>query len=118
MCFVDWVCRSLVEVLSRDGTLSLGQLIDRSGFARQTVYNHLNHLMTAGIVSKKAVKRGRGRPAILYSLSKHSVRGVEWSDVVSLTFQRLRHACRFEKGGWCKETKGMCTAENSPLTIK
>jgi len=105
-----------VEVLGRDGTLSLGQLIDRPGFARQTVYNHLNHLMTAGIVSKKAVKRGR--PAILYSLSKHPVGGVEWSDVVSLTFQRLRHVCRFEKGGWCKETKGICTAERCPLTIK
>ena len=116
MCFVDWVCRSLVEVLGRDGALSLGQLIDRSGFARQTVYNHLNHLMTAGIVSKKAVKRGR--PAILYSLSKHPVGGVEWSDVVSLTFQRLRHVCRFEKGVWCKETKGICTAERCPLTIK
>jgi predicted ArsR family transcriptional regulator len=118
MCFVDWVCRSLVEVLGKDGTLSLGQLIDRSGFARQTVYNHLNHLIAAGIVSKKAVRRGRGRPAILYILSKHPVRGVEWSDVVSLTFQRLRHVCRFEKGGRCKKTKGMCTAENCPLTIK
>jgi predicted ArsR family transcriptional regulator len=118
MCFVDWVCRSLVEVLGKDGTLSLGQLIDRSGFARQTVYNHLNHLIAAGIVSKKAVRRGRGRPAILYILSKHPVRGVEWSDVVSLTFQRLRHVCRFEKGGRCKKTKGICTAENCPLTIK
>jgi len=107
-----------VEVLGKDGTLSLGQLIDRSGFARQTVYNHLNHLIAAGIVSKKAVRRGRGRPAILYILSKHPVRGVEWSDVVSLTFQRLRHVCRFEKGGRCKKTKGICTAENCPLTIK
>lgn len=107
-----------MEVLGKDGTLSLGQLIDRSGFARQTVYNHLNHLIAAGIVSKKAVRRGRGRPAILYILSKHPVRGVEWSDVVSLTFQRLRHVCRFEKGGRCKKTKGMCTAENCPLTIK
>ena len=107
-----------MEVLGKDGTLSLGQLIDRSGFARQTVYNHLNHLIAAGIVSKKAVRRGRGRPAILYILSKHPVRGVEWSDVVSLTFQRLRHVCRFEKGGRCKKTKGICTAENCPLTIK
>jgi predicted ArsR family transcriptional regulator len=107
----------LVEALSRNGALSLGQLIDRSGFARQTVYNHLNHLITAGIVSKKTVGRDRGRPTILYSLSKHLV-GVELSDVVSLTFQMLRHVCRFEKGGWCKETKGMRTAERCPLTIK
>jgi hypothetical protein len=64
------------------------------------------------------MRRGRGRPAILYSLSKHLVGRAEWSEVVSLTFQRLRYVCRFEKGGWCKETKGMCTAEKCPLTIK
>ena len=105
MCFLDWVCRSLMEVLGRDGTLSLGQLIDRYGFARQTVYNHLNHLITAGIVSKEAVRRGRGRPTILYSLSKPLVGGVEWSDVVSLTFQRLRHVCRLEKVGGARRLK-------------
>ena len=115
MCFVDWVCRSLVEALSRNGALSLGQLIDGPGFTRQTVYSRLNHLITAGIVSKKPV--GCGRPAIPYSLSKNLV-GVELSDVASLTFQMLRHVCRFEKGGWCKEAKGMCTSENYPLTIK
>ena len=66
-----------MEILGRDGTLSLGQLIDRSGFVRQTVCNHLNHLITAGVVSKEAMRRGRGRPAILYSLSKHLVGGCE-----------------------------------------
>jgi len=75
MCFVDWVCRSLVEVLGRGGALSLGQLIDRSGFARQTVYNHLNHLMTAGIVSKKAVVVV-GQPSSTASLN---IRSEGWS---------------------------------------
>jgi predicted ArsR family transcriptional regulator len=102
MCFVDWVCRSLVEALSRNGALSLGQLIDGPGFTRQTVYSRLNHLITAGIVSKKTV--GCGRPTILYSLSKNLV-GVELSDVVSLTFQMLRHVCRFEKGGGARRLK-------------
>ena len=90
MCFVDWVCRSLVEVLGRGGALSLGRLIDRSGFARQTVYNHLNHLIAAGIVFKEAVVVV-GQPSSTASLNIRS-------DVVSLTFQRLSHVCRFEKG--------------------
>jgi DNA-binding transcriptional ArsR family regulator len=106
-----------MEVLSGGGSLSLSQLIDRSGFSRQTVYNHLNHLIMAGIVSKEVVRRDSGRPTTLYILSKR-LGGVEWSNVVILTFQRLRHVCRFEKGGWCKETKDRCTAENCPLTIK
>ncbi|MGB9659945.1 MAG: helix-turn-helix domain-containing protein [Nitrososphaerales archaeon] len=107
-----------MEVLSRDGALSLGQLVDRSGFARQTVYNYLEHLVTAGIVSKEAARHSRGRPAILYRLSKRLVEGVELSDIVSLTFKKLRHVCRFEKGGWCKEIKSSCAAKNCPLIIK
>ena len=39
--------------------------MDGSGFARQTVYSHLRHLIAAGIVSREAVRHGRGRPTIL-----------------------------------------------------
>ena len=108
----------MVDVLAGEARLSLSRLIERSGFARQTVHNHLKHLVEAGIVSKEVVRRGRGRPAILYRLSKRPVEVVEGIDVVSLTFQRLRHACRFEKGGWCKEAKGKCTPEKCPLISK
>ena len=115
---MDWCCRSLVGILDRESGLSLSQLIQRSGLARQTVHNHLRHLLKAGIVSEEAVKRGRGRPTILYRRSKQPVQMVEMADIVSLTFQRLKHVCRFEKGGWCKEIKGKCTPERCPLTLK
>ncbi|MBS7634406.1 helix-turn-helix transcriptional regulator [Candidatus Bathyarchaeota archaeon] len=49
---MDWVCRFLVALLSKEEALSLDQLMDRSGFARQTVHSHLKHLVEAGIVSK------------------------------------------------------------------
>jgi predicted ArsR family transcriptional regulator len=103
MVFVEWVCRSLVSMLARDGALSLEQIMDRPGFARQMVHNHLRHLVMAGIVSKEALRRGRDRPTVLYRLSKRMVEGFEPPDVVSLTFQKLRHVCRFEKSGWCKK---------------
>lgn len=77
--------------------MSLRQVMDGSGFARQTAYNHLRHLVAAGITSREAVGHGRGRPTILYRLSKPSIEGAELLDVVTLTFQKLRHACRFEK---------------------
>ena len=118
LVIVDWVCRSLVALLSKGEALSLGQLMDRSGFARQTVHSHLKHLVEAGIVSKEGLKRGRGRPTMLYRLSKRPSDAAESSGIVSLTFQRLKHACRFEKGGLCKKVKGGCTVERCPLTIK
>jgi predicted ArsR family transcriptional regulator len=105
-------------VLGGGRALSLRQIMDGSGFARQTVYSHLRHLVAAGIASREAVRHGRGRPTILYRLFKPSIEGVELLDVVALTFQKLRHACRFEEGGWCRKIKSSCTAEKCPLAIK
>jgi DNA-binding transcriptional ArsR family regulator len=95
--------------------LSIGQLIDRSGFAHQTVYNHLNHLTTAGLASKEVVGRSCGRPTISYSLSKHMAGGVVGRRELNVP---ETEACRFEEGGWCEEAKGTCTAERCPLIIR
>lgn len=114
---MDWACRSLVEVLDKEG-MSLSQLVEKSGLARQTVHNHLKHLVETGIVSQEAVKRERGRPTVLYHKNRQPVETFEGADIVHLAFRRLRHVCRFEKGGWCKEIKGKCIQEKCPLTIK
>jgi predicted transcriptional regulator len=98
--------------------VSLARLVGASGFARQTVHSHLKHLVRAGLVSREVAKRGRGRPTILYRLSKRVAEAPEGVAVVALTFQRLKHACRFEKGGRCKEVKDECAPENCPLTLK
>jgi len=115
---VDWICKSLVDVLGKEARPSLSRLDGRSGFSRQTVHSHLKHLVGAGTVSREFVKRGRGRPTVIYHLSRRPVEAVEGVDIVSLTFGRLKHACRFEKGGWCKGAKGKCSMENCPLTLK
>ena len=118
---MDWVCESLVGLLrreSREDGVGLRRLVDASGFARQTVHNHLKHLTASGLVLREVVKYGRGRPEILYRVSRQAFRMPEGAVMVSLAFQRLRHACRFEKGGWCKEVRGNCAQENCPLTLK
>lgn len=115
---MDWACRSLVEILKVENDLSLSQIVEKSGFARQTVHNHLKHLVAAGILSCEAEKRGRGRPTMIYHRSRQRVETIGEADLVSLTFQKLKHACRFEKGGWCKETRSKCTPEKCPLTPK
>ena len=115
---MDWACRSLVEIFKVENDLSFSQIVEKSGFARQTVHNHLKHLVAAGILSCEAVKRGPGRPTIIYHRSKQRIEVIEEADVVSLTFQKLKHACRFEKGGWCKELRNKCAPEKCVLTLK
>jgi hypothetical protein len=34
--------------------------------------------------------------------------------IVSVTFQKLKHLCRFEKGGYCKSTWRNCEAQMPP----
>ncbi len=34
--------------------------------------------------------------------------------IVSLTFQGLKHLCRYEKGGYCKKTERKCEAKTVP----
>ena len=115
---MDWACRSLVGFLDKESGTSLSQLVERSGLARQTVHNHLKHLVEEGIASQEAVKRGKGRPTVLYRNSRRPIETVEVADIVRLTFQKLKHVCRFEKGGWCKEVRSKCARETCPLTLK
>jgi len=41
-----------------------------------------------------------------------------YESLVTLQFSRLRHVCRFEKGGYCKEAKKNCGPQNCPQTRK
>ena len=115
---MDWACSSLVEVLKVENGLSLSQLVEKSGLARQTVHNHLKHLTKAGILRCEAVGGGRGRPTLVYHGSKQRLEALEEADVVRLKFQKLRDVCRSEKGGWCKMLRNKCAFEKCPLTLK
>jgi len=75
------------------------------------------------VKDKKPVKK-RGRPVFIYSLPPEVRRKVSLTitnhqtTIVSLTFQGLRHLCRFEKGGYCKKIKRECKAQNCPQILK
>jgi len=88
-----------VEVLRRGSKMGFNSLVYRSGLARQTVHNHLRHLVNQGLVLKEAVRQGRGRPTIPYFIPRQVALASKDVVVVSLTFQRLRSICRFKKGG-------------------
>jgi len=76
------------------------------------------------IVKFKKPKKGHGRPSFVYSLPPEIRNQATltitkpYTTIVSLTFQRLKHLCRFEKGGYCKKTKRRCEAQNCPQILK
>jgi len=103
------------------------------------VFNHLKHLLEAGMITRETVletqpsgKNKRGRPKVLYRkkrtpkvLHEESPSSINLKKNVKLTrgkvaieFSRLKHACRFEKGGRCKETKTFCYDAKCPLVLK
>lgn len=122
---MDWVCRRLTDVLNNRNGLSLAELVNASGLARQTVFNHLKHLQELGAISRVErtypyvradAKAKRGRPVIGYWSMKGKVAWVEKkSDSVCLPFHRLKGACRHRSGDWCNTIKYRCIQAKCPL---
>ncbi|MGD0071611.1 MAG: hypothetical protein ABSB71_08645 [Candidatus Bathyarchaeia archaeon] len=65
-----------------------------------------------------------GRPKFIYRIPSTAAKQVTAAlqnpheTLVTLQFSRLRHLCRFEKGGHCKETKRDCTPQICPQIKK
>ncbi len=119
---MDYFDSVIVNLLQDGRPKTFDQIMEGAGFARSTVTSHLRHLIDDGIVLKeKVVARRRGRPRFNYRLPKALARPSSSympADIVTLTFQKLKHACRFEKGGRCREVRKQCTPEACPLTIR
>jgi predicted ArsR family transcriptional regulator len=80
--------------------------------------------MERGLVERtKRTREGPGRPTYVYGLPREVERRLAslinpelgW---VSLSFDRLRRICRHEKGGYCKEIREQCKANNCPQISK
>lgn len=99
------------------GSRSLVQLMEETGFSRATIFNHLPHLGDA--VSRELIRaKRRGRPSLIYKLAKARLNLEAQSKplgMVSISFPKLKHACRFEKGGFCKQLKKACASQTCPI---
>jgi hypothetical protein len=68
------------------------------------------------ILKAKTLKNGPGRPSFTYALPPNIKQRVDlvvtepYTTIVSLAFQKLKHLCRFEKGGYYKNTRRRCEA--------
>jgi predicted transcriptional regulator len=119
--YLDFFDRKILDVLAKKGQpLALAELIKDSGFARSTVIIHLERLGSEKLVLKeKKPSKNRGRPEFLYRPAETSQpKAVPQPNVIVMEFSKLKKACRYEKGGYCKLARDRCETKNCPLPIK
>jgi len=119
--FHERVLAALKDGKPRSFTTLLGQV----GFSHNTLQQHLKRLMAEGLVLReKVTANGFGRPKFAYHIPSKTTKQVIAAledphvELVAIPFSRIRHICRFEKGGYCKETKRDCTPQICPQIRK
>jgi predicted ArsR family transcriptional regulator len=122
---MDSFDRRILTVLRDGESRDFPRLLREAGFSHNTLRLRLTSLKRQGFVLEtKKHKEGSGRPGFTYSLSPDIKRRVAltltdpYTTIVSLTLQKLRHLCRFEKGGYCKNMRRKCEAQNCPQITK
>jgi len=111
----------ILSALRKAGSASFDWLVAEAGVSHNTVRLHLHRLVARGIVVKeKTPSKKRGRPSFTYSLSPKVNRQQlsAFTETVTLNFSKLRHVCRFEKGGYCKQIRKRCEAQKCPQILK
>ena len=101
------------------------QLLNQVGLSHNALRQHLGRLEARGfVVEDKTISNGLEGPKLAYHVPPRVRQQVSVAlsdpsmEIVSPPFRRLRHPCRFEKGGYCKEAKKDCNSENCPQTPK
>ena len=122
---MDFFDKQILEALKNGEPLDFNQILHQVRFSHNTLRLHLAKLKHQGMLMQTEKPRpGRGRPLLTYSLPPSMKRRViltledPYVSIVSMTFQKLKHVCRFEKGGFCKETRRNCEAQICHQIIK
>ena len=109
----------ILSVLKDGKPRPLSQLLDEVGFSHNTLKLHLKRLLSEGLlVREKTLSDGLGRPRFAYAVSPRLKKQVSAAlsdpsmELVHLPFSRLKHLCRYEKGGYCKEARTNCNWRN------
>jgi len=115
----------VLAVLSDGKPKFFAQLLGEVDFSRNTLRLHLKRLTAQSLaVKEKTLSNGRGRPKYTYFPSPRVRQQVSAAPsdpsitIAALPFSRLRHLCRFEKGGYCKQTRNKCDAGSCPQIPK
>jgi predicted ArsR family transcriptional regulator len=66
--------KELLEVIKREGELSIDDATSRLRLAKTTVRQHLLHLEKQGLIERKYLRVGQGRPKVVFALSESGQR--------------------------------------------
>jgi predicted transcriptional regulator len=107
------------EILSEGGKpmpRTLSEVVERSGHSRATVLKWLGKLESGGLVARKPLIQGRGRPKFLYHPAPELLVSVGRPlDLVSVSFAELQKVCEHQKSGFCKKAVQRCQLTSCPL---
>jgi predicted ArsR family transcriptional regulator len=122
---MDFFDERVLTALKDGKPTSFTALLSEVGFSHNTLQQHLKRLMAQDlIVREKATASSFGRPKFAYHAPSRTTKQVTLAlqdphvELVALPFSRLRHVCRFEKGGYCKETRRDCAPQICPQIPK
>ena len=122
---MDFFDQRILAALKDGKPKSFTELQSQVGFSHNTLQQHLTRLVEKGLVLReKDPARVFGRPKYVYHVLSKTIRQVDAAledpgvELVTVPFSRLRHVCRFEKGGWCKMKKASCSPQICPQTRK
>jgi predicted ArsR family transcriptional regulator len=122
---MDFFDERILAALKDGKPRSFATLLGEVGFSHNTLLHHLERLAGQGfVVKEKAASNSFGRPRFAYHVPSRTVKQVTVAledphvELVALPFSRLRHVCRFEKGGYCKETRKNCAPQICPQIRK
>ena len=121
---MDFFDQRILATLKDGKPKDFNTLLVEVGFSHNTLQLHLSRLVAKGLVLREKPAKGFGRPKFSYRVplraSKQITSALEDPSVelVAIVFGRLRHVCRFEKGGRCKETRKECVAQFCPQIRK
>ena len=112
---MDFFDERILAALKDGKPKSFVTLLGEAGLSHNTLQQHLERLMAKGLVLReKVAANGFGRPRFADHIASKTSKQVTAAigdptvELVALPFSRLTHVCRFEKGGYCKETKRDC----------
>ena len=122
---MDFFDERVLAALKDGKPRSFTTLLSEVGFSHNTLQQHLERLMAQGlIIREKVAANSFGRPKFAYHIPSRTTKQVIAAledphvELVAIPFSHIRHICRFEKGGYCKETKRGCTPQICPQIRK
>lgn len=63
------VKKELLELIKRNGTLSMDKAVEKTGLAKTTLREHFLYLERDGAIQRSYVRSGPGRPSLQYKLT-------------------------------------------------